>query len=106
MLDINTALAPGVDVRSLRNRLKQHKEVLKRIKEYRDKRGAHWDIKEQAQQKPVLFGDSKRMLEELQEVFNEISRAHSRNEWSFGTSQQGNTTSLLNSLKLWRQQNL
>lgn len=37
MLDNNPALASGVDVRSLRKSLKQHKEVLKGIKEYRDK---------------------------------------------------------------------
>jgi hypothetical protein len=105
MLDNNTALASGVNVQSLRKRLKQHKEVLKRIKEYRNKRGAHWDTQERAQRKPVLFGDSKRMLKELQDIFNEISGAHSGNVWSFEYSQQSNTTSLLNVLKLWRQQN-
>lgn len=106
MLDNNPALAPGVDVQSLRKRLMQHKEVLKRIKKYRDKRAAHWDTQEQVQRKPVLFGDSKRMLEELQDIFNEISGAHSGNLWSFKYSQQSDTSSLLNVLKLWRQLNL
>ena len=106
MLDNNPALAPGVDVQSLRKRLMQHKEVLKRIKKYRDKRAAHWDTQEQVQRKPVLFGDSKRMLEELQDIFNEISGAHSGNLWSFKYSQQGDTSSLLDVLKLCREQNL
>jgi len=106
MLDNNPALASGVDVQSLRKRLEQHKKVLRRIKRYRNKRAAHWDTKEQAQRKPVLFGDSKRMLEELQDIFNEISGAHSGNLWSFKYSQQADTSSLLDVLKLWRQQNL
>ena len=106
MLDNNPALASGVDVRSLRKRLKQHKDVLRRIKDYRDTRAAHWDTQLVAEPKPVLFGDSKRMLEELQNIFNKISGAHSGNVWSFKYSQQSNATGLLNALKLWRQQNL
>lgn len=106
MLDNNPALASAVDVQSLRQRLKQHKEVLKGIKKYRDTRGAHWDTQEQAQRKPVLFGDSKRMLKDLQDMFNAISGAHSGNVWSFKYSQQSNTTGLLNALRLWRQRNL
>ena len=106
MLDNSPTLASEVNVRSLRNRLKQHKEVLKRIEEYRNKRVAHWDTQEQAQRKPVLFGDSKRMLEELQDIFNEISSAHSGEEWSFKYSQHSNTSRLLNVLKLRRQQSL
>jgi hypothetical protein len=83
MLENNPALAPSVEVRSLRKRLKQHKEVIERIKEYRRKRGAHWDIEEKAKRKPVLFGDSRQMLTELQDIFNQISGAHSGNLWSF-----------------------
>ena len=55
MLDNNPALASGVDVWLRRKRLKQHKEVLKGIKEYRDKRAAHWDTQEQAQRKPSIL---------------------------------------------------
>ncbi len=104
MLDNNPVLASGVDIRSLRKRIKQHRKVLKAIKEYRNKRAAHWDTQERAQRKPVIFGESKRMLKELQDIFNEISGAHSGNEWEFEYGHQGNTTSLLNVLKLRRQQ--
>ncbi|MBN2187385.1 MAG: hypothetical protein JW732_08075 [Dehalococcoidia bacterium] len=106
MLDNSPALASGVDVRSLRERLKPHKEVLKRIKKYRDKRAAHWDTKEQAQRKPVLLGDSKRMLEELQDIFNEISGAHSGGVWSFKYVEQSDTSGLLNVLKAWKERKL
>jgi hypothetical protein len=100
MLDNNPALASKVDVRLLRKRLKKHKEVLKGIKEYRDKRSAHGDTQEHAQRKPVLFGDSKRMLKELQDIFNQISAAHSGHVWAFQYSQQSDTNGLLDALKL------
>jgi adenosyl cobinamide kinase/adenosyl cobinamide phosphate guanylyltransferase len=103
MLDNNPALASGVDVQLLRKRLEQHKEVLERIKKHRNKRAAHWDTQEQVQRKPVLLGESKRMLEELQGIFNEISGAHSKNVWSFKYSEQSDSSSLLNVLTLWRE---
>ena len=72
MLDTSPSLAPGVDVQSLRKRLKQHRAVLTAIDSYRNTKAAHWDVTTQvAERKPVLFGDSKRMLKELQ-----IGRAH------------------------------
>lgn len=105
MLSKNPNLASTTSARELKNRLKKHNRVLKAIEQHRNTRAAHWDIRKQSR-KPVLFGDSKQMLKELQDIFNEISRAHSRNEWSFRISEHGNTASLLNVLKLWRQQNL
>ena len=59
MLDNNPDLAPGIDVRSLRKRLKQHREVLEGINNYRNTKAAHWDTQQVAQRKPVLFGGSK-----------------------------------------------
>jgi hypothetical protein len=104
LLGKNPNLASGTSARTIKHRLKKHKEVLKGIEQYRNTRAAHWDTQEQAQRKPVLFGDSKRMLKELQDIFNEISGAHSRKEWSFKPIEHGNTTSLLDTLKRWRQQ--
>ena len=98
MLDNNPDLAPGIDTRSLRKRLRQHRGVLEGINNYRNTKAAHWDIQQTAQQKPVLFGDSKRMLKELQDIFNEICEASTKNSWSFKVSQHGDTTALLNHL--------
>ena len=98
ILDTNPNLAPNIDVQSLGKRLKQHRATLINIVKYRNKRAAHWDIDIEVKKKPVLYGDSKKMLRELQDVFNEIARASTRNEWSFKTSQQGDTTALLNHL--------
>jgi len=99
MLDINTDLAPAIDSSSLRKRLKQYKVILEGINNYRNTKAAHWDTSQVAQLKPVLFGDSKRMLKELQDMFNEICGASTKNTWSFKISQHGDTTSLLNALK-------
>ena len=106
MLDNCPAFASGIDVRSSRKRLKQHRKALEAIKEYRNTRVAHWDTQVRTQRKPVLFGESRRMLNELQDIFNEISSAHSGIVWSFKYSQQSNTSSLLNTLKLRRKQKL
>jgi len=98
MLGTNPNLAPNIDVQSLRKRLKQHRATLTNIDNYRNTRAAHWDIDVAVEKKPVLYGDSKKMLKELQDVFNEISRASTKNRWSFKVSQHGDTTALLNHL--------
>ena len=99
MLDSNPSLAPGVDIQSLRKRLKQHRAVLTAIDSYRNTKAAHWDVTTQAAgRKPVLFGNSKRMLKELQDIFNEICGAATNGVWSFKTAQHGDADSLLNHL--------
>lgn len=99
MLDTNPSLAPEIDVQSLRKRLKQHRTVLTAINNYRNTKAAHWDTTNQvAGRKPVLFGDSRRMLKELQDIFNEICGAATNGVWSFKVSQHGDTTTLLNHL--------
>ncbi len=98
ILNANTTLAPGLDVRSLKKRLKSHKKTLSAIEQYRNKKGAHWDMEIPVQRKPILFGDCKRMLEELQNIFNEISGAATKNVWSFKPIQHGDTNALLNHL--------
>ncbi|MBI2851812.1 MAG: hypothetical protein HYX84_01735 [Chloroflexi bacterium] len=95
------ALVPSVN--ALSRRLRKHRKVLAAIKEYRDARAAHWNAesnrREGAQRKPVLFGESRRMLKELQSMFNEISVAHSGSVWVFEHITRNYTTSLLDALK-------
>ncbi|MFC2017699.1 hypothetical protein ACFLTQ_00135 [Chloroflexota bacterium] len=102
ILDNNPALAPGVNIRALRKRLRQHKGVLSAIEDYRNKRAAHWDTQAELQPGQVLLGNSKQMLEELQNIFNEISQAHSRNLWSFRPIQHDDTKRVLDALKKQR----
>ena len=99
MLDRKPGLAPGIDTRSLRKRLRQHKVVLEGINNYRNTKAAHCDTRQAAQQKPVLFGDCKRMLKELQDIFNEICGASTKSVWSFKISQHGDTAAILSALK-------
>ena len=47
----------------------------------------------------MLYGDEKRMLEDLKEISNEISRSHSRSIHAFRYLEEGDTNSLLEALK-------
>ena len=79
--------------------MKQHKATITAIDNYRNTKAAHWDIREQiSERKPVLFGDSKRMLKEMQDIYNEICGAATNEVWSFKTAQYGDSDSLLNHL--------
>lgn len=98
LINKNTNLIPGLDVRSLKMRLKRHNKTLSTIAEYRNKKVAHWDMVIRVQRKPILFGDCKRMLGDLQDVFNEISGAAYKNVWSFKPIQHGDVNALLNHL--------
>lgn len=99
MIGRNPNLAPDINVREMKKRLRKHKEALGAIEDYRDKRVAHWDTSVEKLDKPVLFGRTKRMLNELEAIFNEISASHSNNEWAFSYSQQGDTIRLLEALR-------
>jgi len=80
MIGSNPNLAPDIDVHEIKKRLRKHKKVLDAIKDYRDKRAAHWDtsVEDEEVGKPLLM-DTKRMLEELEAIFNKISASHSNN---------------------------
>jgi hypothetical protein len=99
ILDTNPSLAPKLDVKLLRKRLRQHRAVLTAIDSYRNTKAAHWDVITQAAgQKPVLFGNSKLVLKELQDIYNEICGAATNGIWSFKLVQHGDANSLLNHL--------
>jgi hypothetical protein len=103
MIGRNPYLAPNINVHEIKKRLRKHIKSLKAIEDFRNKRVAHWDtsVEDEEVDKPLLL-DTKRMLEELEAIFNEISASHSNNEWSFKYGQQGDTISLLEALK-WKQ---
>jgi len=99
MVGINSELAPDIDVREVKNRIQKHKKTLEAIKNFRNTRVAHWDTSVEKLEKPVLFGDTKRMLKEFGDIFNKISALHSKNIWSFRYSQQSDVVSLIDGLK-------
>ncbi len=100
MLSQNALLASNIDVRSLSNRLKENKEVVKAIKQYRNTVAAHAYTQSSVVRKPVLFGKAKRMLQDLQDIFNEISIAHGNRPWSFKAVQHDDASQLLKALKV------
>ena len=98
MISNNPNLAPSINVQEIEERLGNHKTTIRKITDYRNKQAAHNDTKV-TKRYPVRYGESKRLLEELKETFTEISRSHSKDVWSFRSSQQGDTDSLLEALK-------
>jgi len=97
-LILESSLAPKIDVGSLRKRLKQHKLILDAINDYRNTKAAHWDIEMKGGNKPILYGQTRKMLEELENMFNEISSAVLKKTWSFKYVQHLDTTSLIRHL--------
>jgi hypothetical protein len=102
MIGRNSNIAPDINVRAIKRRLRKHKRTSEAIKDFRDKRAAHWDTSVEKLDKPVLFGRTKQMLKELAAIFNEISVSHSKNEWSFRYSEQGDVIALIDGLKRLR----
>ena len=102
MVGINSRLAPDINVHEVKQRIKKHKKTLEAIKNFRNTRVAHWDTSIDKLEKPVLLGDTKRMLKEFADIFNEISASHSKSEWSFRYSEQGDVITLVDGLKRLR----
>ena len=101
MIGRNPELAPNIDARKVKSRLRKHKDVLEGIKQYRDTKSAHWDMSISDAEKPVLFGESREMLKELQKIFNEIYRSHTGNRrWSFKPLEHDDASRLLRALNI------
>jgi hypothetical protein len=99
MIGRNSNLAADVNVREVKARLRKHRKVLKAIKDFRNKRVDHWDTRVEGLRRPVLYGDAKRMLEDLRKISNEISRSHSGSIHAFRYIEERDTNSLLEALK-------
>ena len=102
MVGINSRLAPDINVHEVKQRIKKHKKTLEAIRNFRNTRVAHWDTSIEKLEKPVLLGDTKRMLKEFADIFNEISASHSKSVWSFRYSEQGDVITLVDGLKRLR----
>ena len=100
MIGRNSNLAPDINVREVKKRIRKHKKTLEAVKDYRNKRVAHWitNVENEEVDKPLLL-NTKRMLKELGKIFNEISGSHSNNVWAFRYSQQGDVIAVIDGLK-------
>ena len=105
MIGENPSLAADIDVHRTKRCLLKHKKTLEAIKDYRNKRAAHWitSVGDEEVGKPLLL-DTKRMLEELEAIFNRISASHSGKLWKFLYLQHRDTIRLLDALKEKRTQ--
>ncbi len=100
MIDNYPGLAPNIiDIQLLRNRLKAQKNLLKRIKGFRNKRAAHWGTEVSEQIGPVRFGESREVLKELQNIFNEISYAHGNQTWIFKPTEHRDASRVIDNLR-------
>lgn len=103
MVERNPSFAQDVNVREIKRRIKKHRKTLEAIKDYCNKRVAHWvtSVEDDDVKKPLLL-DTKRMLKEFGDIFNEISRSHSQREWSFKYMQHKDVITLIDGLKRLR----
>ncbi|MDO8637323.1 MAG: hypothetical protein Q7R34_14020, partial [Dehalococcoidia bacterium] len=76
MVELHPDLGQGIDILALRNRLKKHRDVLVRIGKFRKTRAAHWDTNVSEPFKEIHLGEIISLLKELEDIFNEIHRAH------------------------------
>jgi hypothetical protein len=80
--------------------LGREKDLLKRIKAYRNKRAAHWDTEVSEPLDPVFFGEAKQLLNELEEMFNKINIAHTGGgRWVFQWVEHRDTYYILDRLR-------
>ena len=114
MMKINPELAPGIELQSLSKRLRQHNKTKEAIINYRNRTAAHYDVvwgiegkislnEEKLERKPILFGDTKKMLTEIKEIFNKISLHSTRQLWSFNPLEHYHTDNILNHLKIYHE---
>lgn len=99
ILDNAPYLAPEIDVNSLRERLKKLEPIILAIEDARHA-FAHTRIKASKPRTSYTYGQAKKVLEELQIIFNEIHRSFTGGHvWSFKMLQHDDTYHVLNRLK-------
>jgi len=109
MIRIKPKLTPAIKLRLLERRLKQYNKIKDAIMDYRNKTAAHSYVvlgvdgrllvnQEKLKRKPIVFGDTKKLLEEMRDLFNTISRAHSKDIWSFEPLEHDHTKYMLDKL--------
>ena len=92
------------EVRQQRAHLEADKDILRSIRTHRNKRIAHvdehnsWPDSPIWQDNRVLFGSAKKLLQDLEDIFNTLSIAHDGQSWSFKPVGADDTSRLLKDL--------
>ncbi|MCH8063128.1 MAG: hypothetical protein IH861_11565 [Chloroflexi bacterium] len=98
MIDRDEALAPDLDTRVIRKRLKQLRPIILKLKTLRDRRAAHWDM-ETPPEDPTL-GEVETILRGLETIFHEITMAaQPGHHWPLTYSEHSHTESFLRTLR-------
>ena len=96
--DCDLAKKKSLEIESLRQRLDAKSTGLEKVRDFREKRVAHWDPDEP--QDLVNEDEGRDVLKELQAIFNDIYEAiHPGMKWSFIRRQGNDTTHMLEALK-------
>ena len=96
------------EVKQLRDQLKAHSDILRRIRTHRDKRIAHvderhsWPDSRIWQDAVVTVAEAKRLLQDLENIFNRVSGAHDGQIWSLKTIGLEDTDRLLKQMADYR----
>ncbi len=110
IIRISPKLTPAIELRLIEKRLKQYNKIKDAIMDYRNRTAAHSYVilgvdgklllnQEKLKRKPIIFGDTKKLLEEMRDIFNTISSAHSKNLWSFEPLEHNHTKYMLDKLE-------
>lgn len=103
----NPSLVPQLsipEIRELRERLEAHNDLLGRIRTHRDKRIAHvdsrhsWPDSRIWQDNVVTIGEAKKLLQDLEGIFNRLSVAHDGHRWSLKHTRLQDTSMMLKAL--------
>jgi len=97
--EADSNLAPNLDVGKVRSRLKGLKKTRDKLKNYRDKRVAHWDTEVEPDAIPTI-GEVEGLLAELEPIFHEINLARNPGRhWSMSYSEKAHVETLLTTLQ-------
>lgn len=89
--DPSLTLRLSTEVRKFRAQIQTHKDVLQRIRRYRNKVIAHvderhaWPDNNLWQDKVITVGEAKALLQDLESGFNALSAAYDRHHWLLKT---------------------
>ena len=93
-----------ISTATLRAQIESYNDVLKRIRTHRNKRLAHideshsWPDSVMWSKNPVTVSEAKKLLTDLEHVFNKLSSAHDGQVWSLKVQRPNDTSRLLEEL--------
>jgi len=99
LAETDSKLASSLNIGKIRSRLKGLKQTRDKLKNYRDRRIAHWETEVEPNAIPTV-GEVESFLAELEPIFHEMNLARNPgHHWSMNYSEQGHLETLLTTLQ-------